>query len=185
MPRMIRSCVVAGFVLALVLASGAAMAQDQPGQRGQRGMRGGGQFDPAQFQQRMMEGLREQLGATDEAEWKVIEPLLSPVMQKRMDAQRSRMRMGMFGRGGNRGGGPGGPGGGRGGFMGEPSAEQTALQTALESPNSKTADIKSAMKSLRDSRKKQEAELSKACDDLKKVLSARQEAQLVLMGILD
>ncbi|MBE7558277.1 hypothetical protein HS125_04775 [bacterium] len=190
MGKLIRSSVAAGFVLFLCLASGVAMAQEE-GQRGQRGLRGGpgGQFDPQQMRERMMESMREQLGATDEAEWNVIQPLLSSVVEKRFETQRNRMRMGagMFARGGRGGGpaGPGGPGGPRGGFFGEPSAEQTALGNLLESPNAKSSDIKSALKNLRDARKKQEAELEKACEDLKKVLSVKQEAQLVLMGVLD
>src|SRR5215831_6890440 len=61
---------------------------DQGGGRrnrgGGNGGGGGGNFDPTQFRQRMMDNIKEQMGAKDD-EWKVIEPKLTKVM----DAQRS------------------------------------------------------------------------------------------------
>jgi hypothetical protein len=41
------------------------------------------------------------------------------------------------------------------------------------------------MKAVRDARKKNEEALRKAREDLRKVLTMRQEAKLVLAGILD
>src|SRR5690606_14415515 len=49
------------------------------GERGERPERGErGNFDPAQMQQRMMERMRDQLGATEE-EWTVLQPKLEAV----------------------------------------------------------------------------------------------------------
>src|SRR3954471_6899566 len=104
--------------LALVMAgkAGAARAQDQqPGgqrQRGQRGQAQGqngqaqgqrgqrGNFDPAAMRERMLNGIKERLGATDE-EWKVLQPKIEKVMTAQRD---SRTTGGRGGRGGDRGG---------------------------------------------------------------------------------
>ena len=67
---------------------------------------GGGNFDPAQFQQRMMDRYKEQLGFTNDTEWSAVEPLVKNVSDARMETAR-----GMFGgfrRGGQGGGGNGG-----------------------------------------------------------------------------
>ena len=61
----------------------------------------GGNFDPAQFRQRMMEQVRKNLSVTNDEEWGVIQPLV----QKVMDARRENFMgggMGMMM-------GPGGP----------------------------------------------------------------------------
>jgi hypothetical protein len=157
---------------------------DRP-QRRQGGEGGGRGFggDPAEFQQRMMERVKEQLEVKDDAEWKAIEPLVTKVMEARRDVDMGRFR-GAFG-GRNRGGGDGGGGGGGGrGFFGEPMPEQEALQKAIESKAS-NADIKAAVAKYREARKAKEAALTKAQDDLKKVLSVRQEAILVNNGMLN
>ena len=49
---------------------------------------GRGNFDPAQFRQMMMDNIRDRLEATNDAEWQVLQPLV----QKVMDARRSRSR---------------------------------------------------------------------------------------------
>ena len=112
--RMVTIGMAAG-ILALAIA-GLCVAQPQAGgNRGNRGERGaGGNFDPAQMRQRMMERWKEQLGADDES-WKVIEPRLTKVMELSRDAMAGG-RGGMFGGMGMRGG-PGGAGG-RGGEAG-------------------------------------------------------------------
>jgi hypothetical protein len=95
------------------------------------------------------------------------------------------------GRGGR--GGPGGPGGqaggqaggGRGGRGGggDASPEVAALEAAIEAGDA--AGIKAKLAEYRASRKKAAAELQQARESLRKVLTAKQEAQLVLMGTLD
>jgi hypothetical protein len=190
-------------VLAL-MAGGLSIAQQAGGQGG--GRRGGfggpgggpgGNFDPAQFRQRMAERMKEQLGADDQA-WKVIEPRLMKVMELNRQTQaggRGGM-MAMFG--GMRGqrGGPGGPGGDQGGPQGMrgrgPQGEQTAvekamaqLRTTLENQSASADEIKTALTNVRAAREKARQELAVAQQDLKKILTVRQEAVLVEMGQLE
>src|SRR5258705_1608224 len=158
----------------------------------QQERQGRGNFDPEQMRQRMMERYRESLEIKSDDEWKAIEPRITKVM----DARRDIGFPGGFGRGGC--GGPGGgrrggDGGGAGGndqgggrprgFGGEPNPDAEALQKAIEAKASND-DIKAKLAKYRESRKTKEANLAKAQDDLRKVLSVRQEASAVLMGLL-
>ncbi|MFM8421959.1 MAG: hypothetical protein ACKOEQ_17740 [Verrucomicrobiota bacterium] len=145
----------------------------QGGGPGGPGGPGGGNWDPAQMRQRMMERMREQFAVKDDAEWK----LISERIEKVNDARRESMMRGMgmmFGRGGR---GPGGQGGG------EAMPEQEALQKAIEA-NASSDEIKSKLNKYREALKAKEAVLTKAQDELREVLSAKQEAQAVLMGLL-
>lgn len=157
-----------------------------------------GNFDPAQMRQRMMDRMREQMAVTDDAEWKAISDRIAKVMDAR------RALGGMGGPGGGMGfGGPpgmrerpaGGPGAGPGqvregggpqgpgGFMREASPELDALRKAVQAqaPN---AEIKAKLAELRAARAKKEADLASAQDELKQVLSVRQEAVAVTLGLL-
>jgi hypothetical protein len=87
---------------------------------------------------------------------------------------------GFGGQGGQRG--PGGPGGGFGGPR-ETNPEVEALQKAIEAKASPD-EIKAKLARLRESRKEKEAKLEKAQEDLKQVLSAKQEAVAVMAGLL-
>ena len=68
-------------------------------------------------------------------------------------------------------------------FGGEPNPDAEALQKALDSKAS-ADELKSKMAKLRDNLKDKETKLAKAQDELRKVLSVRQEATAVLMGLL-
>jgi hypothetical protein len=176
---------------ALALSAGTLSAQqDNPqagggGQGGQGG--GGGRFDPAQMQQRMMDNLKEQFEITDDQEWKAIQPLI----QKVTDARRGSMAgmgRGMFGRGPRGGDNANAQGdrprrGGGGGFFGAPSAEAEALQKAIDAKAPK-AELKAALAKYVESRKTKQAELEQAQAELRKVLTARQEAIATLNGLL-
>jgi hypothetical protein len=146
---------LAGVALALTLTP-LASAQDQGGGRNRGGGPGGqgGNFDPAQWQQRMMERLKEQLEITDDTEWKALEPLITKVS----DARRENMALGFGGmrggRGGPGGGGPGG-GGGRGGMFGDPNPAMEALQKAIDS-KADSKELKAAMEKVREARKSAE-----------------------------
>ncbi len=177
-----------GLALTLFLGPSSLVAQDanateQGGRRNRgQGGPGGGNFDPEQMRQRMMERAREQLGVKDDAEWKIISERIEKVTAARREVG-GRAGFGGFG-GGGRGGGPGGPGGGgRGGFGGEPSPEAQALQTAIEN-NASADDIKSKLAKYRESQKEKEANLAKTQEDLRKVLTGKQEATAVLAGLL-
>lgn len=186
---------VAACVLGLVIG-GVSLAQGGGGGQGggrQRGQGGGGmRGDPAQFRQMMMERMKEQLGADDQA-WKVIEPRLTKVMElnRQVNAGAGRGMMGMFrgGRGGQ-GGDQGGPQNDRRGPFAQD--QETAvgkamaqLQTTLENQNASPEEIKKQLTAVREAREKVRAELTAAQDDLKKILSVRQEAVLVTMGQLN
>jgi hypothetical protein len=130
----------------------------------------GGNFDPAQFEQRMMEQTRQSLNLTNDDEWAAIQPLV----QKVMDARRE------VGFGG--GMGPGGPGG-RGRPGAQASSEQQALQKAIDD-GAPVPQIKAALAKCRAARTDKQAKLATAQTSLKSVLSVKQEAQAVLLGLL-
>ena len=176
---------------ALVFAASLAIAQDQPPQPpgGDRGPGGSGDrrnFNPEEFRKRMAERLKETLKVSDE-EWAVIQPLVDKVQTKLRDSMGGRS----FGR--PPGGSDRGPGGDRstsGGTGGSDSsrpgsAERDALRTALEDQNTSPETLKARLTALREQRKKSQAELAEAREELKKVLTVRQEAALVSFGILE
>jgi len=174
MKRIIRTTLLAAVGATLVFGSAEALAQQQR-QRPQRGQRGN--FDPAQMRQRMTERLKEVLGVDNQQEWDAMRPLIEDVMTKQRDV-RGRGMFGMFG--GGRGGRQ--PGGRRGGDI-DPAVQ--ALQDAVESTSSSAADIKAKIQAVRDSRKKREGALQASRAKLRAVCTARQEARLFMMGILD
>jgi hypothetical protein len=147
---------------------------------------GGPPMDPAEFQQRVMQNIRDELNVTNNEEWQVIQGRV----QKVLDARRDLGPGGGFGRMfGRRGGPPGGPERNadrprRGGFFGNPSPEQEALDKAVES-NAPTEQIKAAMERYRQSRKAKEAALENAQAELKKVLSVKQEAAALSLGLVN
>ena len=153
-----------------------AFSQDQPNQRGPR--------DPAQFRQQMETRMKEQLGTNDD-EWKVLQPKLEKVMEAQRDA-----RGGGFGFGGR---GRGGPGGGGGAPAGAPdarpqsavSAASSDLRKTLENTDAPADEIKTKLAALRDARMKARTTLESAQKDLKEILTQRQEAVLVTMGMMD
>ncbi len=194
------ACVLALMVGGLSLAQTGGGGNQGGGRRvGQGGGPGGGpgNFDPAQMRQRMMEGLKTRLGADDES-WKVLEPRLMKVMELNRQANAGgRGMMGMFGRGRGGPGGPGGPGGDQGGPQGDrrgrgPQGEQTALEkamtqlrTTLENQSATPEEIKTQLTAVRQAREKAKQERDVAQQDLKKILTVRQEAMLVEMGMLE
>src|SRR5208283_5482517 len=93
--------VACGIVAALFLSAGNVSAQNDNGGNGGGGGGGRGNFDPAAFQQRMMDNVREQLGFTNDTQWNAIQPLVQKVMDARRDAAGAGMGR-MFR--GNRGG---------------------------------------------------------------------------------
>lgn len=147
---------------------------DRPQRRnrdGQNGNQGGrGNFDPAQFQQRMLDRTKEQLEITDETEWKALEPLVTKVTEARFATFAGR---GFGGRGGR---GPGGPGG-----QANPAVE--GLQKVIDAKAS-NAETKAALDKFVADRKAKQAELEKAQAALRKVLTPRQEAIATLNGLL-
>ena len=68
--------------------------------------------------------------------------------------------------------------------MGQRSPEAQALRTALEA-NASADEIKAKLTKLREARKANEAKLEAAREELRKVLSVKQEAVAVLAGLLN
>lgn len=166
-------------------ASGSAAVSQAPDRRRvmeNGGPRGGGDR-MEQFRQRMNDYLKTALKVSDE-EWAVILPLLEKVQNKQRESMGGRLSMAGIRRGGQ--GGQGGPGGAAARPFGRSSSpEADALKAALENEAAAPADIKAKLEALRESRKKSAAELEQAREELRKVLTQRQEATLVLSGILD
>jgi hypothetical protein len=134
--------------------------------------------DPEQMRQRMAERMRESLGATED-EWKVLGPRIEKVQQ----LMRQSRGVG-FVRGRR-------PGEGRR-AEGAPEREQSevekkaeALRSLLDDEASGAEAITAALDALRKAREKAQEDLAAARKELREVVTARQEARLVLMGILD
>ena len=190
--RIITLCAAAA---ALALTMGTSFAQDngnndQQGgiqrrnrQGGGGGFGGGGNFDPAQFQQRMMDNIRDRLNFTNDTDWSAVQPLVQKVMDARRDVGMGGGMRGMFRNRGGGGGGQGGPGGGRGGFFGQPSPEEEALQKALDD-DAPAAQVKDLLAKYKASQQAKQAKLEAAQDALKGVLTSKQEAQAYMMGLV-
>jgi hypothetical protein len=230
MRKYVWMCALAGASVVGPLWVGQASSQEPAAQRGER--RGGrrARMDPEQMRQRMMDRLKETLGAEDD-EWLMLQPRIEKVM-----AARRNLKSGAgsrFGRRGRRGGGPGaagagagrrpgaggpgaagagagrrpgaggpgaagrGPGGAAtgpgaaGGGSGRAQRELSPvgkaaqdLRTAL-SEQASPKDIKARLAALRTAREQAKPELAKARKDLLELVTQRQEAQLVLMSVLD
>lgn len=137
---------------------------------------------------------REALDMSEE-EWGLIGPMISTIQQMQREEQLVSGGQTFGGRGGQQGGrgGRGGDDNDRGDRGGpELSEAATAIQTAstelrelLEDDASSAAEIKEALKSLRDARNALATTISAAQEDLRGLLTARQEAQLVAQGVLN
>ena len=174
---------------------GKALAQPQ----GFGGGPGGGgmnfqNMDPQeimkQLQQRINDSYREQMGVTNDTEWSLIEERITAVTKAATatmaDGGGTGGMMGMGGMRGGRGGGGGGGGGGRGfgALFGQPSAESQTLQQAIDD-NAPAAQIKTLIAKLQAVRKDKLAKLAKAQEDLRAVLTTRQEAIAIMGGLLN
>lgn len=173
---MIKFLKTISFVLALAAISLTSLDVSAQGRGGggQGGRGGGGQggrgnFDPEEFRARMVERMKEQFGFSD-AEYKAIQPLIEDVQTKQRDT-RSGGRGGFGGFGGR---------GGRGGDRESGNSAMDALQKAIESGS----NIEAKLKAFRADRTKKEAALKKSQDTLKAVLTVKQEAVAVTIGLI-
>jgi hypothetical protein len=183
-----RTFIIWSIAAALCLSAGSLLAQnDNGGNGGGPGGGGGrGNFDPAQMQQRMMDGIRDQLGYTNDTDWSAVQPLIQKVMDARRDVGAGGGMGRMFrNRGGNGGNANNANAGNRrGGFFGgQPSPEAEALQKAIDD-NAPTAQIQSALARYEATQKAKQAKLSQAQEQLRGVLTVKQEAQATLLGLL-
>jgi hypothetical protein len=158
-------------------ANPAAQPAAQPPANG--GGAGGGR-------QRMLDALKTQMGATDD-EFAAIQPKLEKVMQLQRDANGGGMR-GMFG------GGRGGRNGGNANAAATPAAgtelsavqkASTDLKASLDDKSATPADIKAKLDAFRAAKAQAKEDLAAAQKDLASVLTQRQEALLVMTGMLN
>ncbi len=126
--------------------------------------------------------MKEQLGATD-AEWKTLGPRVMKVDQLNRQISGTG-RGGMFG-GGRRGPQGEQPGAGQGAEMTAVEKATQQLRTTLDNTAATPDQIKKDLAALRAAKEKAKQELVVAQQDLRKTVNVRQEAQLVLMGLLD
>jgi len=176
-----------GLAAALICGTSSVYAQNGGGfgggGNGGGGGGGRGNFDPAQFQQRIMGNIRDQLGFTNDTDWNAVQPLVQKVLDARRDMGGVGMGMMMRrNRGNDQGGGGGRPQ--RNNFFGTPSPEATALQNALDN-NAPDAQVKDLLDRYRASQAKKEAALKTAQENLRAVLTIKQEGTAALMGLVD
>lgn len=198
MNRVLKFTLMAG--TAAVLFSGSVRVWAQPS------------FDPAEMRQRMITRYRTLLEIKSDDEWKVIQARIEKILEARqgLGGGGFGMMMGPGGPGGSGPGGPGGPGGdggdgggpggggpgGDGGGPGGPGGggppgmmqqslpEAEALQQAIKAASSKE-EIKAKLASYREARKAKRAKLESAQSDLQPLLTQKQEATAVLIGLLE
>ncbi len=182
MKRLMQKTLATGLLASMLMGTSSLMAQQQDRPN----------FDPEQMRARMMERYRERLEVKDDAEWKLVSERIEKVMTARRESGGGFGGMGMMG-GPRRQGGdqPQAPQGqqaqqgqqGQRRFGPAQLPEAEALQKAIEAKAS-NEEIKAKLASLREARKTKEAAVEKAQDDLRKLVNVRQEAELVLMGVL-
>ncbi len=138
---------------------------------------GGGNFNRQQF---MMQRYQDALYITNDTDWSAIQPLVQKVMDAQQALNAGRMG-GMFGGRGGRGGRGGGMGGNQ---QQTTNPTVTALQTAVDN-DAPAAQIKDLLARYEASQKTKEAALKQAQENLRVVLTVRQEASATLVGLLD
>ncbi|MEN9574683.1 MAG: hypothetical protein RL514_2538 [Verrucomicrobiota bacterium] len=149
-----------------------------------------GGFNPEEMRARMTERTRELLDVKNEDEWKLIFARIEKVTEAQREVRglNGDMRL-LFSRstGDQPAAAPGGDTGGRtrgpGGFGGTPNPDSEALSKAVTT-KAPTDELKQRLAKVRDARKAAEAKYDKAADDLRQVLTVRQEATLVAVGLL-
>ena len=133
---------------------------------------------PGAIQERVNGSLREQMGVTNDDEWSLIQERINAVSKARAAVMADGG--GMMGMGGMRGVFGGGRGGGMSSRL---SPEAQALQQAIDD-GAPAAQIKDLLAKLQAVRRAKQAALVQAQDDLRAVLTIRQEAVAQLIGLL-
>ena len=166
---------------ASLLAQDAATDANNRRRRGSAEDTGGRATNPADMQARLMTAMRERFEVTDDEEWKLIAERIAKVTELRRSAGGGMGGFAFAGRGGQ--GTPGGAPDTRGRGATAANPEVAALSAAVRD-KLPDAEIKSRLDRVRETRKANEAKLGKAQEDLRAVLSVRQEAVAVVFGLL-
>lgn len=153
-------------LLSLAQAQEAGRREGQPAAQGE-GRRSGWE---SQMRDRWIGLIKDQLSVS-EAEWKALQPKLEKAISLQRDLRTGfTMRQ-------------------RGGESEEPESKvieaQNNLRVALADNNTPTEDIAIRLKAFREERDKARAELQAVQKELKAAVKPRQEAVLVLHGVLD
>ena len=180
---------VATVIVGMIVAGQVISQDSQPARRDERGRDARGRRDSDQMRQRMerfrqraAERIKQRLTVSDE-QWKVLSPRIEKVQGLLRDSQGRQMR----GRGRGRSGRRDAEARGRTADREQTDVQKKsdALRTLLENEQAKPAEIKPALSALRKARDESRQELGAARKELREVATLRQEAQLVLMGLLD
>ncbi len=181
-----------GIAAALFLGANHVSAQQNGGGGGFGG--GGyrrGNFDPTQMRQDYINFVRNYLGFTNDTDWSAVQPLVQKVMDTQREVGSSMgngFRKMMEARRSDRGDQNGGDQGGRrfrgGMFGGEPSPEYTALENAIDN-NAPDGQIKDLLARYKTAQKAKLDALKAAQDNLRQVLTIKQEGAASVLGLLD
>jgi hypothetical protein len=146
----------------------------------------GGQNDNSQLskEERYYNGMREQLDVTDDAEWKTLLPKIAKVQvltRYARDLHDARRTMRSFRNGDASNPAP---------YYLKDLADRAAeVRAAYENKDSDPNTIKQALRGYREAREKADKqlteELGKARDELRDLVTARQELTLIMSGLLD
>jgi hypothetical protein len=165
--------IAGGCAVLMALGTGNTMAQ------------GRGNFDPAQMKQDTMDRLRDQMEIKDDQEWQAIQPKLD----KAYDARREVIMAAFRGmrpprrRNTDNGGDSNNDRPRRNNFFGEPSPALEALQKAIDD-KAPSSEIKTKLAAVRAEFKAKQDKLLAAQEDLRSVLTPRQEAIATVNGLL-
>jgi hypothetical protein len=140
--------------------------------RGQR-TQVGRDRDRDQIQQRMTERYKELLECSDE-EWQVLGPKVLNVYSLSNQSRTGSVRM-VMGRTNQRNRSSGN----------QDNESLTKLEELLENKDATTSEIKRLVSEVRKEREKSQEELAKAQMELRELLTVRQEAILITLGLLD
>ena len=157
--------------------------QIEQGRKIMEDLRNGVQPDPEQIQRligdvrkQLETRLKETLGATDE-EWQILGPKVEKVQALTLQNGNAGMALGRLGMGGvNLGGGT---------EQTDAQKKLQALEELLKTKDASPEAVAAALKEYRDAKAKAKAELEKARTELRELVTVRQEALLVNMGLLE
>lgn len=144
------------------------------------GQRQGQQTD--QMQNMISQSLQQMLGSTDE-EWTVIGPMVLKVYSLVSSQSSGVQTRSIIGRSGNQGSQM--RGGNRSSSSSTEDVALEELRTLLESEETTNTQLKNKISEIRNEREKSRQDLVKARKELRELLTLKQEATLISVGLLE
>ncbi len=174
--------IISGFGLTVNAREPGEQTANDPGAQRFSGDRPGMMGDPAQMQKIVSERLKEILELNDE-EWKILSPKVMNVLSLSFEQRGNPVRM-LDNRPGTQGQAPPRR---PNSDMQKNSLDESMqqLQKLLEDKDMSIAEIKDQVIKVRRDREKLERKKMAAQNELRELLSVRQEAILISMGLLD